>query len=531
MSWLYSQILVVNLIHIRHPQQRQRHFVDGLVTFEAGQRLIPRYFHSINENSHPVDVCNDHDNVISNDNNSVWDLPHIEQWATQRQLSQHHLKTIYRVATAHRSCTSRHGDMKNDEISHNRPSTMELHDIINGDDDFRETTQWQQKLQENGLSKRHAAELVQQFRLRTLRLHDVQYPSSSSGGSIKLVFQLPTVANSTDRFIETVIIRHDSSSRQRSGTGGVQSTSGIRYTVCVSSQVGCTRACTFCATGTQMKFLSQLSSSDIVEQVYMAQQILNRIHMGRDLDEIPTCTEPMGQDLLRNVVFMGMGEPLDNWPAVYEACRTLTHQCIFHFDPKRITISTVGVSPNYIRQMAYDAPSIRLAISLHGATQSIREKLMPATKVEHASLLALESALDDHIKTTGQYNGPMIEYLLIDDVNDTEEAAQALVEFCQRRQRQQWVVASTLYQSTGTIPIPATYVNLIPYNPTLIGMNMYQYRTPTDEKILKFHERLQLQNGCVNKANIKAHIRWSSAASRDTNGACGQLALLSSPQQ
>ena len=156
---------------------------------------------------------------------------------------------------------------------------------------------------------------------------------------------------------------------------------------------------------------------------------------------------------------------------------------------------------------------------------------MPATKVEHASLLALESALDDHIKTTGQYNGPMIEYLLIDDVNDTEEAAQALVEFCQRRQRQQQEIASTLCQSTGTIPMPATYVNLIPYNPTLIGMNMYQYRTPTDEKILKFHERLQLQNGCDKKANIKAHIRWSSAASRDTNGACGQLALLSSPQQ
>ena len=157
-----------------------------------------------------------------------------------------------------------------------------------------------------------------------------------------------------------------------------------------------------------MKFLSQLSSSDIVEQVYMAQQVLNHIHSDSKHSEMNTNLRPIGQDLLRNIVFMGMGEPLDNWEAVYEACRTLTHQCIFQFNPKRITVSTVGASPNNIRQMGHDAPSIRLAISLHGATQAIREELMPATKGEHASLRELEAALDDHITITGQYGGPMI---------------------------------------------------------------------------------------------------------------------------
>ena len=274
-----------------------------------------------------------------------------------------------------------------------------------------------------------------------------------------------------------------------------------------------------------MKFLSQLTSSDIVEQVYIAQQVLNHIY---NTDHGDNCThmQHKGQELLRNIVFMGMGEPLDNWEAVYEACRILTHQRIFHFNPKRITISTVGVTPDNIRQMARDAPSIRLAISLHGATQSIRERLMPATKLKHASLRELELALDDHVKISGQFGGSMIEYLLIDDVNDTEEAAQALIEFCQRRQRHQREVATAFYKSTSVIPTLTTYVNLIPYNPTLIGTNMYQYRTPTDVKILKFQERLLLQS-CLDN-NIKSHIRWSSAASRDTSGACGQLALLSS---
>ena len=505
LALLVSQLLALHLLYDRR-RLRMIKVINALVTLESGQRLIPRYFYNINDINKDGDgSSNDHDEKLPR-YSSVWDLPRMEHWATQRKLSQHHIKTIYRVATSYRRSTK-----KTFDNTIYKPSSSELHNLISGDDDDSlERLALQQNLQEQGLPKIFAAELVQQFRLRTIRLHDIQYPSSSTGGSIKLVFQLPKAINGSDRFIETVIIRHDISKRNTDSCE-VVAKSGVRYTVCVSSQVGCTRACTFCATGTQMKFLSQLSSSDIVEQVYMAQQVLNRIHPSKSKE----------QDLLRNIVFMGMGEPLDNWEAVYEACRTLTHQCIFQFNPKRITISTVGVSPNVIRQMARDAPSIRLAISLHGATQAIRERLMPATKGEHASFYELESALDDHIAITGQYCGPMIEYLLIDDVNDTEEAAQALIEFCQRRQRQQLDVANEIFKSASAIPMPTTYVNLIPYNPTLVGMNMYQYRTPADTKVITFHERLLLQN-------VKSHIRWSSAASRDTNGACGQLALLSS---
>ena len=191
---------------------------------------------------------------------------------------------------------------------------------------------------------------------------------------------------------------------------------------------------------------------------------------------------------------MSQGEPLDNWPAVHEACRGLTHQCLFGLKAKQVTISTVGASPGHIRQLADEAPQASLAISLHGATQALREQLMPATK--RAPLKELEEALDYHAEATGI--GAMVEYLLIDGVNDSDEACQALVNFCQARRQ-------------------APYVNVIPYNPTIAGLE-FDYQTPSDESIQAFVLRLRSEG-------IKAHVRWTSAAGRDADGACGQLAL------
>jgi 23S rRNA (adenine2503-C2)-methyltransferase len=189
------------------------------------------------------------------------------------------------------------------------------------------------------------------------------------------------------------------------------------------------------------------------------------------------------------------GEPLDNWPAVHEACRGLTHQCLFGFKAKQVTISTVGASPHTIRKLAEQAPQISLAISLHGATQSLRETLMPQT----APLADLKAALDYHASVTGR--GAMVEYLLIDGVNDSQAACEALVEFLVKRTQNK----------------QQQYVNLIPYNPTIAGAD-FGYSTPSDASIQAFHARLL-------DAGIKSHVRWSSAAARDTNGACGQLAL------
>ena len=193
----------------------------------------------------------------------------------------------------------------------------------------------------------------------------------------------------------------------------------------------------------------------------------------------------------------GRGEPLDNWHEVHAACRGLTHQCLFGLRAKQVTISTVGTSPDHIRQLADEAPQINLAISLHGATQQLREALMPATK--RIPLVELEAALDYHSKITG--SGAMVEYLLIDGVNDDAEAAAALITFCFNRRRK-------------------SYVNLIPYNPTIAGV-AFGYRTPSDDTIRDFHERLQ-------SAGIKSHVRWSSVAGRDADGACGQLVLSAS---
>lgn len=172
----------------------------------------------------------------------------------------------------------------------------------------------------------------------------------------------------------------------------------------------------------------------------------------------------------------------------------MTHQCLFGFKARRVTISTVGASPHHIRRLADEAPAISLAVSLHGATQALRERLMPAA--QRADLADLEAALDYHAGVTGA--SAMIEYLLIDGVNNDDAAADALVAFCLRR----------------AVP---PYVNLIPNNPTIAGVEN-GYATPTDASIHTFHRRLR-------RAGIQSHVRWSSAASRDADGACGQLAL------
>ena len=272
---------------------------------------------------------------------------------------------------------------------------------------------------------------------------------------------------------------------------------------------------------------AQLSSAEIMEQVWIArsvllqqqqqqQQQLNNCENNNadksNISKLRSSPPPLFL-FLRNVVFMGMGEPLDNWPAVHEACRGLTHQCLFGFGARHVTISTVGASPDHIRLMAEEAPQISLAISLHGATQQLRETLMPATTAKRASLSELEAALDYHAVTTGL--GVMIEYLLIEGVNDSDEAADALVDFCVRR---------TASSPHGT----AIYVNLIPYNPTIAGVE-FGYHTPADEAIRAFHSRLEtLSSNTSNgssSSSINARVRWSSAASRDTDGACGQLVL------
>jgi adenine C2-methylase RlmN of 23S rRNA A2503 and tRNA A37 len=296
-----------------------------------------------------------------------------------------------------------------------------------------------------------------------------------SEGGLKLVVEL-----ASGHRVETVLILHDHKS---SGT--------TRCTVCVSSQVGCARACSFCATGT-MGIVANLHSAEILEQVWHAR---NEVPQGYSV---------------RNVVFMGMGEPLDNFDALHGALRGLTHQALFDLSSKHLTVSTVGALPERIRRLADVAPKVRLALSLHSATLPLRQRLIPSA----TSMPALTSALDYHARTTRC--GLMVEYLLIDGLNDNDADADALAGFCAERDAAFADVAPPLSRKQARAA--AGYVNLIPFNPTAAG-DANGYATPSDERVERFHSRLREKHG------VNALVRWTSTVGRDAQGACGQLVV------
>jgi adenine C2-methylase RlmN of 23S rRNA A2503 and tRNA A37 len=402
---------------------------------------------------------------------SLLDLPSVEQWAHSRNLKEHHLKTLYRVVFRQKFS--------------GRPAVPSL--------------QLHEALLANSFPKADALALLEEFQICRSSVKHVEH----SNRGYKLVVEL-----ASGKFIETVLIRHDGRQKKDAKTRDENSRGGDElYTVCVSSQVGCARACTFCATGT-MGLLGQVDSGEILEQVYLAQNFLE--NNGNVGSETGTTTKKS----VRNVVFMGQGEPMDNYAAVHEACRGLTHQCLFGLKGRHITISTVGATPARIRALADDAPDVCLALSLHGATGELREQLIPSSKAigrQHggdAGLEELGKALDYHRAKTGR--GTMIEYLLIHGVNDGEESAHALGRFCVAR-RGHDAPTEGGKNNVG-------YVNLIPYNPTIAGAN-FGYEAPSKDEIDQFATVLR------NSYDVRALVRWSSADGQDANGACGQLAL------
>lgn len=213
---------------------------------------------------------------------------------------------------------------------------------------------------------------------------------------------------------------------------------------------------------------------------------------------------------VRNIVFMGMGEPLDNMEALLETLRGLTHMALFGLSAKQLTVSTVGASPDRIKRLADVAPKVRLALSLHSADLPLRSQLIPSA----TSFPELNAALDYHSQKTRC--GLMIEYLLIADVNDRDCDADALAAFC--KERDVAAVADGVTLSKKAARAATGYVNLIPFNPTEAG-SQHGYTTPSDAAVERFHSRLRDRHG------VNALIRWTSAAGRDANGACGQLVV------
>jgi len=241
-----------------------------------------------------------------------------------------------------------------------------------------------------------------------------------------------------------------------------------RTTLCVSSQAGCAVRCGFCATG-RMKEVHDLSPNEILDQVIQANQLLAA--EGRKI---------------RNVVFMGMGEPLHNEDAVCAALDVLLSPKCFGLSPAHVLVSTVGI-PEAMLRLAERYPRMRLAFSLHSARQEVRERIIPLAR--RYPLDVLHAAVIDVTARTGR--SVMIEVLLLEGVNDAEEDARALIDYLQGLN---------------------VLVNLIPYNPIDAAPEL---RGVSQERRLEFARALQ-------DGGLLVRTRYSLGS--DIAAACGQLA-------
>ncbi len=240
-----------------------------------------------------------------------------------------------------------------------------------------------------------------------------------------------------------------------------------RMTLCVSTQVGCPLACSFCATGA-MGFTRNLSTAEILDQVCRMREAL-----------------PEGRSIT-NIVFMGMGEPLLNLPNVVSAVKTLQHPKAFGMAPRRVTVSTSGIVPR-IAELVEQVP-VNLAVSLHAATDEVRDILVPINKkFPLDELLGALKALP----RLSRRHPVFFEYTLMEGVNDSEEDARQLVKRLEG--------------------IPSK-VNLIPMNPH----DDAPYQPPSAEVASRFM-------GILVKAGLVCTLRRSRGS--DIDAACGQLAL------
>ena len=270
--------------------------------------------------------------------------------------------------------------------------------------------------------------------------------------SSKLLFE-----TEDHNFIESVIIR---SKRER------------KTTLCISSQVGCTEKCQFCATAT-LGFKRNLTTREILDQVHKCQELV--------VAEKRSIT---------HVVFMGMGEPLRNLEAVKGSIGVLLSSYGFHLSPTAITVSTLGL-PNEMLNLSKAYPEVQLALSLHAANNELRSKMMPINKkYSIETLLAVLKEIESFRKGT-----VMISYLMFKNMNDDIKQAEQLIELFRERK---------------------VIFNLIPFNSTELISSAYQVCSRT---------RVQAFKTVLEKAGFKVTIRGSFGG--DIDAACGQLASVS----
>jgi 23S rRNA (adenine2503-C2)-methyltransferase len=277
------------------------------------------------------------------------------------------------------------------------------------------------------------------------RLRPVRTLSSSDGNTEKILFELYNLPG-----IETVLMHYEE-----------------RNTVCVSTQVGCAMGCTFCATG-QMGFFKNLTSGEIIEQVLYISRLLQK----------------EGQKLT-NIVFMGMGEPFQNYAQVMSAIDRLNDSQGFNFGERRMTISTVGIIP-MIDRFAQEKRQVNLAISLHAANDKTRSELLPINK--QYPIKPLLKSCWNYVEHTGRRIS--FEWALIDRINDGVEDARQLVKLLKGQ---------------------LAHVNIIPLNPS----RGYPAGGSEKKRMIRFCQELKAEN-------ISYTVRLGRGM--DIQAGCGQLA-------
>lgn len=249
---------------------------------------------------------------------------------------------------------------------------------------------------------------------------------------------------------------------------GVLIPTSSRMTACISSQVGCSLACTFCATG-RLKLLRNLTAGEIVDQVVYLNNLAEKHY------QIP----------LSNIVYMGMGEPLLNYKNVLRSVEIITSEKGLGMSPKRITVSTAGIA-KMIKKLGDDQVKFNLALSLHAANDEKRNKIMEINESNNLEILA-DALQYFHEKTDSRVT---FEYIIFKDFNDGIEDAAELAKFCKH--------------------VPCK-INIIEYNPIDDG----EFQQADPEKVNRFAKFLEDRNLVVN-------VRRSRG--KDIDAACGQLA-------
>ena len=237
-------------------------------------------------------------------------------------------------------------------------------------------------------------------------------------------------------------------------------------TVCVSSQVGCKMGCAFCETGSN-GFYRNLDAEEIIGQIYTA-----RFHFGHEI---------------RNVVIMGMGEPLDNFDNVVRAIGIISDQRGFNIAKRHITVSTVGTAEGLRKLAGLGWQDLKLAVSLNAPNDTIRSRIMPANHTFPMAMLR-QALMDYPLK---RKSAILIEYVLIKGLNDARESARQLAEYLK--------------------PLK-TKVNLIPVNPNTYAGSRFE--APSQEDMNRFYGWLT-ENGLF--------VRKRTARGLGLMAACGQL--------